>query len=101
GEMQYKTIIKLPIAVINGIKDGAIIANVFAFHFHQAQSIADRKKMNRCFPEKQNGTSYLNIMSNSRYNRCFLVELWRQLLFLKRRYFGQKTYILWSSVEVA
>lgn len=52
GEMQDGKTIKLPIAVINGIKDGAIIANVFAFHFCQAQSIADSKKMNRCFPWK-------------------------------------------------
>lgn len=54
GEMQDGTTIKLLIAVTNGIEDGAIIAiliaNVFAFHFCQAQSIAaDSKKMNRCF----------------------------------------------------
>ncbi len=40
---------------------GAIIAvpivNIFAFHFRQAQSIADGKKMNRCFPGRLNGTS--------------------------------------------
>ncbi len=95
GEMQDGAIIRLPIAVINGIEDGPIIyiqagsdgnelngiavihnilngispielsgaiiavpiANVFAFHFRQAQSIADGRKMNRCFPGKQNGTS--------------------------------------------
>lgn len=40
---------------------GGIIAvpvvNTFAFHFRQAYSIADGKKMNRCFPGKENGTS--------------------------------------------
>lgn len=33
------------------------IANAFAFHFKQAYSIADGKKMNRCFPGKKDGTS--------------------------------------------
>lgn len=33
------------------------IVNTFAFHFKQAYSIADRKKMNRCFPGKEKGTS--------------------------------------------
>jgi predicted deacylase len=33
------------------------IVNVFAFHFRQAHSIADGRKMNRCFPGKRTGTS--------------------------------------------
>ncbi len=95
GELQDGTIVKLPIAIINGIEDGPIIyiqagsdgnelngiavihnilnavsptelngaiiavpiANIFAFHFRQSLSIADDKKMNRCFPGKLNGTS--------------------------------------------
>jgi len=40
---------------------GGIIAvpfvNTFAFYFKQAYSIADGKKMNRCFPGKEKGTS--------------------------------------------
>ena len=40
---------------------GGIIAvpvvNTFAFHFRQSHSIADGKKMNRCFPGKKNGTA--------------------------------------------
>jgi len=43
-----------------GLRGGIIavpIANTFAFHFRQAYSIADDKKMNRCFPGKQNGTA--------------------------------------------
>ena len=40
---------------------GGIIAvpvvNTFAFHYRQAYSIADGKKMNRCFPGRKNGTS--------------------------------------------
>ena len=33
------------------------IVNTFAFHFRQAYSIADGRKMNRCFPGRKNGTS--------------------------------------------
>jgi hypothetical protein len=42
------------------LKGGIIavpIVNVLAFHFKQAYSIADGKKMNRCFPGKKDGTS--------------------------------------------
>ena len=44
----------------NKLRGGIIavpIVNIFAFHFKQAHSIADEKKMNRCFPGKENGTS--------------------------------------------
>ncbi len=33
------------------------IVNTFAFHFRQAYSIADGRKMNRCFPGRKMGTS--------------------------------------------
>jgi len=33
------------------------IVNMFAFHFRQAYSQSDGKKMNRCFPGKKDGTS--------------------------------------------
>ena len=33
------------------------IVNIFAFYFGQAYSIADGRKMNRCFPGRKNGTS--------------------------------------------
>lgn len=33
------------------------IVNIFAFHFKQSYSIADGKKMNRCFPGKRTGSS--------------------------------------------
>jgi predicted deacylase len=33
------------------------IVNIFAFHFKQSYSIADGRKMNRCFPGKKSGTS--------------------------------------------
>jgi len=32
------------------------VANILAFHFRQAHSLADGKKMNRCFPGKKGGT---------------------------------------------
>lgn len=46
---------------ISGAIIAVPIANIFAFHFRQAQSVADDKKMNRCFPGKLNGTSSENI----------------------------------------
>ena len=44
----------------NKLRGGIIavpIANTFAFHFKQAYSIADGRKMNRCFPGKKSGTA--------------------------------------------
>ena len=95
GEMQDGTVVRLPIAIVNGKTDGPIlyiqsasdgnelngiavihhilntispsslrggiiavpIVNIFAFHFKQAYSIADGRKMNRCFPGKKDGMS--------------------------------------------
>lgn len=41
--------------------NGAIIAvplvNPFAFHYRQSESIVDKKKMNRCFPGRPDGSS--------------------------------------------
>ena len=95
GELQDGSVVRIPVALINGKYDGPVlylqaasdgnelngiavihhilntvatdclrgaiiavpIVNPLAFYFNQAYSIADRRKMNRCFPGKKHGTS--------------------------------------------
>lgn len=48
----------------DNLKGGIIavpITNIFAFHYKQSESPIDQKKLNRCFPGKEDGTSSLNI----------------------------------------
>ncbi|HGJ67188.1 TPA: deacylase [bacterium] len=99
GEMQDSSILRLPLAIINGVEDGPIlyiqsasdgnelngiaviqrvieyispkklkggiiavpIANVFAFNYNQSENPIDKRKMNRCFSGKADGTSSFRI----------------------------------------